>query len=226
VLKNTKLLNKKLFVIFYLVISEKMNNKNNLLSQLYMLKLFGYNYINKVNIINNTKVTLPDNINELNQRISNCNLCELSKVCTSKVLYNNTSNPTIAVLVPKLLVNNELNILMKILNKYFNTDLDDIVILNIIKCDANNIKINNNIFDKCKDYTIKELDIISAKFIFSFGDIYKYIVKNDLDVGEGIIYNNSKLFYLNELNELLRNPSILEENENIFYKIKHEMEKY
>jgi uracil-DNA glycosylase len=190
-----------------------------------MLKLFGYNYINKLNVKNNIDALLPDNIFELNQRISNCNLCELSKKCTSKSLYDSKSYSDIIILVPEVLSNNKLNILKNVLKDYLDINIDNVVIINIIKCITNNTEINEYVFDICKDYTVKEIDIISAKVILCFGNIYKYIVKNDLNIGEFTIYNKSKLFYLNDLNLLLRNPSIMVENKNIFYKIKHEMEK-
>ena len=203
-----------------------MNNKKNLLSQLYKLKLFGYNYINKVNIINNKNTILPNNIYELNNRISNCNLCELSKVCISKTFNMNTTNMNIVILVPEVLPKAEYNILKDILKSYLQIDIKSVVILNMIKCEVNSIIVSKNIFDTCKDYTIQEINIINPKIIFSFGNIYKYITEDDLDIGKYGIYNKIKLFYLNDLKDLLRNPSLLLKNESIFYKIKHEMEKH
>ena len=202
-----------------------MNNKNNLLYQLYMLKFFGYNYIHKVNIISNKNVILPNNIDELNHRIINCNLCELSKNCSNKTINTNIENVNVVILVPELLSNAKYNIIKEILKIYLQIDIEDTVILNVIKCETGTIILNENIIDICKDYTIQEINIINPKIIFSFGNIYKYIINNVLDIGEFSIYNKRKLFYLNDLNDLLRNPSLILKNKSIFYKIKNEMEK-
>jgi len=202
-----------------------MNKNNNLLSQLYKLKLFGYNYINKFDIVKNTNEILPNNMSELDIRINNCNLCELSNNCKNKISYFKNISSKIIIIVPKVLTNNENEILKNILGEYLGLNIENVLILNIIKCNISNTKVNNNIFDICKDYTIKQIDIVKPKYILCFGEIYKYIVNNKLDIGEQIVYNNSKLFYFDDLSFLLRNPSNMNNIKNTFYKIKKEMEK-
>ena len=202
-----------------------MNKNNNLLSQLYKLKLFGYNYINKFDIVKNTNEILPNNMSELDIRINNCNLCELSNNCKNKISYFKNISSKIIIIVPKVLTNNENEILKNILGEYLGLNIENVLILNIIKCNISNTKVNNNIFDICKDYTIKQIDIVKPKYILCFGEIYKYIVNNKLDIGEQIVYNNSKLFYFDDLSFLLRNPSNMNNIKNTFYKIKNEMEK-
>ena len=201
-------------------------NKNNILAHLYILKSFGYNYINKFNVINNNDVTLPSNINDLDIRIDNCNLCELSNRCIKKVSFSNNLNSNIIIIVKKILNSNEKILLDKMLTEYLDTNINNIVILNIIKCDIKNIEITSNMIDICKDYTLKQIEIIKPKYIFCFGNIYKYITNNNLNIYENIIYNNVKLFYFDELSYLLRNPSSIDNNKSVFLKIKKEMEKY
>ena len=202
-----------------------MNSNNNLLYELYKLKLFGYKYINKSRIIKSNDIVLPNNINELYNRISNCNLCELSNISKSKLTHKNNINSNIAILVPHILNNIQYKILENMVKKYFNINIQEIIILNLIKCDINDNNISTTCYNTCKDYTIKQLQILKPKYIFSFGDVYKYIIDNKLTIGQKIIYNNSNLYYLEDLNYIVRNPSSIEKFENILNKIKNEMEK-
>jgi DNA polymerase len=202
-----------------------MTDKQNLLIELYNLKLFGYKYINKSKIIKSNINTLPNNIEELNSRINNCNLCELSHRVKSKTTHKNSLNNKIVVIVPYILNEKQNKILQDLLYKYLNINIDDVLVLNLIKCDINNLIVNEECFVKCKEFTIKQLEIVNPKFIFSFGDIYKLIVEDILKIGEKINYNNSYLYYLDELEYILRNPSSIDRYTNTFRKIKNEMEK-
>ena len=202
-----------------------MTTKNSVLLELYNLKLFGYNYIHKSKIIKSNINTLPNNIEELNIRINNCNLCELSNRVKSKVTHKNSINNKIVVIVPYILNEKQNNILQELLYKYLNISVDDVLILNLIKCEIKNIAVNKECFFKCKEFTTKQLEIVNPKFIISFGDIYKLIVNDILNIGEKVNYNNSYLYYLHELEYILRNPSSIDRYTNVFRKIKKEMEK-
>jgi len=200
-----------------------MNTKNNLLLELQALKLFGYKYINKSKQIKSKNIILPNTLEELNNRIKYCNLCELSNFTKQKSLQKNDKNIKLVILVEKKLDEKKYNNLMTLIKKYFNKN--DIAILSLIKCNINNTNINNKSYEICKDYTIKEIEILNPRFILSFGKIYKYIINESLNITEKIRYNNSYMYYLNDLDYIQRNPSCIENYTNLFRKIKNEMEK-
>ena len=202
-----------------------MKNKKNLLSELYKMKLFGYNYTEKSKNQKNDNIILPNDINELNTRINYCSLCELSKISKSKVSHLNNLENKIVILVPFVLNKSNYNILNNITKKYLNINIENILILNLIKCNNNEININEKCFDICKDYTIKQLEILNPKSILSFGDVYEYIISDKLEIGQKIRYNTSDMYYLNNLEFIARNPSCIEKYENLFNKIKNDMER-
>jgi len=201
-----------------------MNNQNNILNELNKLKLFGYSYIDKSIIVKLNNTVLPNNINELHNRISNCNLCELSNITKSKITHKNNTNSKIVILVKFNLNNNQYEILENILSNYLDINIMDVLILNLIKCNINNVNINNKCFDICKDYTLKQIEIINPKYILSFGEIYNYIISDRLKVGQKIRYNNAEMYYFRNLDFILRNPSDIENYRNIFNKIKNKVE--
>jgi len=202
-----------------------MNNKNDILNELYKLKLFGYKYINKSTIIKLNNTVLPNNISELNNRISNCNLCELSNRTKSKITHKNNIQSNLVILVSYSLNDNQYNILKNILNTYFDIDIMNILVLNLIKCNINNVNINKKCFDICKDYTLKQLEIVNPKYILSFGEMYEYIISDKLNIGQKIRYNDAEMYYFKDLDFILRNPSSIENYTNIFNKIKDKLEK-
>ena len=202
-----------------------MNNKHDVLNNLYKLKLFGYKYIDKSIIVKLDNTALPNNISELHNRISNCNLCELSNRTKLKITHKNNINSKLVILVNYNLTHNQYSILKNVLNDYLDMNIMDISILNLIKCNINNVNINNKCFDICKDYTLKQLEIINPKYILSFGDVYKYIISDKLNIGQKIRYNNAEMYYFNDLDFTIRNPSNIENYINILNKIKDKLEK-
>jgi DNA polymerase len=202
-----------------------MNNENDILNKLYKLKLFGYKYIDKSTIIKLNNTVLPSNINELHNRIDNCNLCELSNRTKLKITHKNNIQSQLVILVAYSLNDNQYSILRNMLNNYLDIDITNILILNLIKCNINNVNINNKCFDICKDYSIKQLEIINPKYILSFGDIYEYIISDKLKIGQKIRYNNAEMYYFKDLDFILRNPSSIENYTNIFNKIKDDLER-
>ena len=202
-----------------------MNNKNDILNELYKLKLFGYKYIDKSIIIKSDNSILPNSINELNTRINNCNLCELSNRTKSKTIYKYNIDSKLVVLISYSLNDNQYNILKNMLNTYLDIDIMNILVLNLIKCNINNVNINKKCFDICKDYTLKQLEIINPNYILSFGEMYEYIISDKLNIGQGIRYNNAEMYYFKDLDFILRNPSSVENYTNIFNKIKDKLEK-
>jgi len=202
-----------------------MNNKNNILNKLYKLKLFGYKYIDKSIIVKLNNTVLPNNINELHNRITNCNLCELSNRAKLKITHKNNIDSKFVVLINYCLNDKQYSILENILKNYLDINIIDVSILNLIKCNINNVNINNKCFDICKDYTLKQLEIIDPKYILSFGDVYKYIISDRLNIGQKIRYNNAEMYYFRDLDFIIRNPSSIKNYSNIFNKIKDELEK-
>lgn len=205
----------------------KLEKNNLLLNDLYLLKSFGYKFIGKNNFdLNNDIKKLPDTLEELDEIIDNCTLCNIANICKSKTAYiGNNINSRIVIITSKIInKSNEYELLENILKNILNIDIKDIIILNLLKCDVQNSIINE--IDRCKNYTLKQLDILKPKLIISLGETYNYLLNdNNINKDSLLKYNGITLFISEEPEYILRNPSIKNDVYNRYKKIKNYMEK-
>lgn len=103
-------------------------------------------------------------------------------------------------------------------------------IINILKCD---ISLDGYDYTKaleiCKQYALKQLEIINPKVIIALGDSYKYLLNvnkiDDMNRANNLKFNNSDLFIVKDPDYLIRNPTAINEELEKLKIIKTKMEK-
>jgi uracil-DNA glycosylase len=217
------------------------NLQNRLLYQLNFLKSIGYEYGQSINLqnSNNEQLKLPDEINQLEQLVKNCYLCQLSKYrenvlfgsgnIGSKVMFLKES-PTISEdEVDTFFVGKSGNLLSNMIEKVLKVNCEDIYITNIVKCISPNGPIKHEHVNFCKGYLDKQINIIKPKLLVILGEsVYRYFTNDNTPFSEirGKVIRNNDLDIIctYEPSFLLRNPSSKGEAYEDLLKIKAIME--
>ncbi len=203
--------------------------KKNILNHLNLQKSFGIEYSEPITFdkyfISSTK--LPSKIEDLNEYIEHCNLCELSKQTQNKMLgYGNKNSELYIVGLSCNFQNNEIiNIISIVLEKVLGLNINDIYLTNLIKCPVllkNNINKEN--INLCKEYFIKQIDIMRPRYIIALGDVSNYLLENENKIsyknGNCYDYNNINLIPMLDLEFVYKNPSYYDELYKDFEKLK------
>ncbi len=200
------------------------DTKNSILKNLQAMKYMGFEYLDPINldITSTQQINLPENLNDLNNIVNNCNLCTLSKIrknvlfgtgnVNSKVMFIGTSPSLIEDESASLLLGNSGDMLVKMCQNVLALNIDDIYVTNILKCFSNKEQSDNDLeVNTCKPYIQKQIDIISPEIIVLFGDAYEYLIKDTKSFKEvrGMIqnYNGIKVMPTFSPSFILRNPS-------------------
>ncbi len=198
--------------------------QNKLINNLKALKYMGYEYINPISLgsYENIKYELPNNLKELENVVKNCNLCLFSKErkntlfgkgnVNAKIIFLNLMPTQLENESGDLLSGNSGDMLVNMCQKVLGISIDNVYILNILKCkpptNYKNIDLEINI---CKSYIYKQIDIIQPKIILAFGESYSYLTNDKKDILEirGIFqeYKNIKIMPTFDPAFILRNPS-------------------
>ena len=217
------------------------NLQNRLLYQLNFLKSIGYEYGQSINLqnSNNEQVQLPNNINQLEQLVKNCYLCQLSKY-RENVLFGSGNidadvlflkeSPTISEdEVDTFYVGKSGDLLANMIQKVLKVDCEDVYITNIVKCISPNGSTKNEHVNFCKSYLDKQIELIKPKLIVILGEsVYRYFTNDTTPFSEirGKVIRNNDLDIIctYEPSFLLRNPSSKGEAYEDLLKIKAIME--
>jgi DNA polymerase len=165
--------------------------------------------------------------------INHCNLCNFSKnkhKNSSAEIYNDSQ--VLFIASNKFDINSEEGKMFSlILKNVLDCDISDINMLSIIKCETNmSIVDSQNEMTICKNYIIKQIDILKPKLIVTFGNSVDVILGEKIDVmklrGTILGYNDAKLMPVYELSQILRNPSLKKDVFNDFKKIKLIMDEF
>ncbi len=218
-----------------------INKKKILLDYLYKKKYMGFNYLKQFEIpqINKFNHALPFSLIELNEVVSNCNLCSLSTNRKNILFGKGNENSDILFLglspskyedeCGELLTGNNGDMLINIIKNVLKIDINKVYISNILKCisqkDDKNIEYH---IKTCIPYLEQQIKIIKPKIIVVFGDAYKYILNNDKSLEEQRhkihTYNDSQLIITYHPSHLQRNPSLKKDVLEDLTKVKQIME--
>lgn len=216
--------------------------KNRILSHLYRLKSFGYDFHDRVNFNSSSDElkTLPDTMSELKQFVQNCNLCELSKTrknvvfgegnIDAKVMFIGEAPGATEDESSRPFVGRAGQLLTKMIENVLNISRDNVYIANIIKCrPPNNRMPTAHEVKLCKAYIVKQIELVNPKVIVALGNIsYQYLSDDDTPIskirGKVMTYNNKMLIPTYHPSFLLRNPSAKKEAYIDMLKIKSIME--
>jgi DNA polymerase len=210
--------------------------KIKILKNLQTLKSFGYEYCDDINInvSNSENNSLPNSIEELNNIVKNCNLCQCSKSRSnvlfgqgdidSKIFFLGDYNSEFDDQEGKFYQGNVGVLLANMIENVLNISKNRVYLTNVLKClPANKIDIND--INICKEYLFKQIDIIKPKIIVTLGqDSFSYITDNKFDwnkvKGNIIKHNNYTILPMFHPSFILRNPTSKKEAYQDMLKLK------
>ncbi len=185
-------------------------NKNQTINYLRQLKSYGQQYHDDLELYDTTKApiirTKISNIDELNDSISNCYLCELHK--QSKHSYMPPQNTGAAIMFINDFATNHSDpflgqsgkMLENICQNVLKLDKTQVYITNIIRCPiVDGTAITTAQIDMCSHNLQREIDMIKPKVIVCF--------ENKISTRLNLKLDNTKLILTHSPSYLLRNPS-------------------
>ncbi len=210
--------------------------KNQILKYLYNLKSYGYNYHENfdIKVENIKKFELSNNLNDLENSVKNCFLCELSKTRKNALFsYGNRDSKIMFVIDEPSKSEDELNsfyvgksgeMLEKMIENVLNLKKEEVYLTNLLKCHSQN-RANRLNFDTCKDYFMKELEIVNPELIVILGETaHNYLLKNSdffQDRGKFLNFEKYQTISTYSPSFLLRNPSLKKDTFQDMLKIKN-----
>jgi len=208
----------------------QLTKKNKILNNLYLAKIMGYSYHKELNIDENKiNFNLPNNLDDINNIINNCTLCSFNNSSNSKILNSlNINNKILFISTFKLEKKDDIFELM--LKNVLNLNINDVNILSLIKCDIQTQINSNEQISICKDYILKQIELLKPKLIVTLGDSYNHLLCNDINIskirGNMLKYQNINLIPMYHPQILLRNPSLKKDTLLDLKKIKLIMETF
>lgn len=210
--------------------------KNQILKYLYNLKSYGYSYHDNfdIKVENIKRFELSNNLNDLENSVKNCFLCELSKTRKNALFsYGNSSSKILFVADEPSRTEDELNsfyvgnsgeMLEKMIENVLNIKKEEVYLTNLIKCYSQN-RANRTNFDSCNDYFSKELEIVNPELVVILGETaHNYLQKNSdflQDRGKFLNFGKYQSISIYSPSFLLRNPSLKKEAFQDMLKIKN-----
>jgi DNA polymerase len=204
--------------------------KKKIVDYLNLNKSFGLEYCEPISFDTHqlsSGNSLPNNIQNLNSYIEHCCLCELSKITKKKTIGFGSSNSEIYIVgVLSDFQNENISILLKeLIENTLELNTQDVYLTNLIKCSTQpKSNINKNNIDLCKEYFIKQVDIIRPKYIIALGNVSSYLLKNENNIsyiyGNSYDYNGLNLIPMLDLEFVYKNPSYKDELYKDFKKLK------
>jgi DNA polymerase len=193
-----------------------------ILYNLYVLKSLGYKYIDNIKKEDISSENF-ENFKTLNNTISSCHLCDLSKSRKQSMLgYGNTNAKVMIIDFEVSSLEDELNdyycgksgeLLKNMIQNVLELKVENVFFTHIIKCKPLNTK--NDIFKYsklCSTYLFSQIKLINPKIIILLGqNCYNCVIGDDnFKNTRGHIINlfNKKLIPIYHPKTILKNPSL------------------
>jgi len=193
-----------------------------LLQNLYRLKSLGFNYIDPFFINENMPNDKPLSMQELQNDIFSCYLCDLSKSRNQSMCGFGNLNADLMI-VDFTVSSNDDNtnsyysgrsgeMLKDMIENVLELSIDEVYFTHAIKCKTLNSNIpSSSEWESCKNYLYSQIEFIKPKVVVTLGkDAYAKIINEDEDFqsvrGHVIDFKNYKLVPIEHPNFLLRNP--------------------
>ncbi len=197
------------------------------LQRLKKLKELGVEYVSPPKEFEELSLALPNSLEELEEIVKNCHLCELSKTRTKVVFGEGNPNANLMFVgeapgamedkTGRPFVGRAGELLTKMIENVLNLKRSDVYIANILKCrPPNNRPPTPSEALACKPYLLKQIEIIQPKIIVALGSsAYHYLTNDPTPIskvrGHIIDFNGIKLIPTYHPSYLLRNPSAKKE---------------
>lgn len=202
--------------------------KKKIINNLNLYKCFGLEYCEPISFQEKrvSSADLPNNIENLTNYIDHCSLCELSKTSKNKCFGFGTIQSDIYIVgIAFDFENKSLSLLLDdLIKNTLGLSKQSVYITNLIKCSTQYKKdINKNNINLCKEYFIKQIDIIRPKYIVALGDVSYYLLTNENKTsyitGTSYNYNGLEIIPMLDLEFVYKNPSYKEQLYNDFKKL-------
>jgi len=221
-----------------------MKNLHNALQlkQLYLLKQLGYHYTDITpSELEEERAELPHDLTRLQQIVSECHLCELSKQ-RQKVVFGE-GNPQARLLfvgegpgatedsTGRPFVGRAGEVLTKMIENVLHIPRSDVYIANIVKCRPPHNRVPSEAEAlTCRPYLQKQIELIAPEIIVTLGaTAYRYLTNDNSPIskvrGHIIQMPNYTVVPTFHPSYLLRNPSAKKEALADLLKIKTLLEK-
>ncbi len=207
-----------------------------ILQNLYRLRALGFCFSDPIALNHKNSTMLPNNITHLNEIISACHLCDLSKSRTQSMFgYGNYNAELMIVDAYVSSSENEQNAyytgrsgtsLKNMVEKVLMMNIDDVYITHAVKCKPlGSYEPSISEFDSCKAYLFKQIELIQPKVLVALGEKTYRLITDDTTPfeqvrGEKINFSSFSLVPIYHPTFLLRNPSLKRETMNDLNKIK------
>ncbi|MFK5881927.1 MAG: uracil-DNA glycosylase [Sulfurospirillum sp.] len=199
--------------------------KAKLLKLLYQYRSMGFEYFRDYKQPNAAKVKISStNLKEIEEKVSNCHLCPLSKTRKNVVFGEGDKNADLMFIGEgpganedesgKPFVGRAGMLLTKIIENVLNLKRKDIYIANIVKCRPPNNRVPTlEEVTVCIPYLEEQIAMIKPKIIVALGSTSYHHLSGDYNMsiskirGEILEYGDAKLIPTYHPSYLLRNPS-------------------
>lgn len=201
--------------------------KARMLYELYQYRALGYEYIKQTDATKEASkhsLALPKSLNQLNSLAKSCHLCHLSKTRKNVVFGEGNINANLMFIgegpgasedeYGRPFVGRSGALLTKIIENVLHLKRADVYIANVVKCRPPNNRVPTvEEVNACKDYLIKQINIIKPKIIVALGSTSYHHLTGEYDTkisqvrGEVFDFLNAKLIPTYHPSFLLRNPS-------------------
>lgn len=195
-----------------------------LLQNLYRLKAIGYEYIDHFSVNQKSNDEKPNTLEELNQKIQTCHLCDLSKSRTQSMSGFGSVNADVMIMDYSVsqaqdssnsyYVGRSGETLKKMIENVLNISVHDVYMTHIVKCKPlKSNKPSPSECNSCKSYIFTQMELIKPKVIVALGeDAYMQITGDEGNFenvrGHVIDFKGYKLIPIYHPHYLLRNPDL------------------
>ncbi len=206
------------------------------LKRLYQLKEIGFRYVPLVEKRASRRMALPDDLAALEQIVSQCQLCDLSKTRTKTVFGEGPQNAELMFVgegpgaredtTGRPFVGRAGELLTKMIENVLERPRSDVYICNIVKCRPPNNRVPTpEEAHTCLPYLHKQIAIVRPRIIVTLGaTAYHYLTGDKTGItkirGQVIDMGDYRLIPTYHPSYLLRNPSAKKEAYQDLLKIK------
>lgn len=195
-----------------------------LLQNLYRQKALGFEYTDPFNINESTSSQTPISIEQLEQNIFSCHLCDLSKSRRQSMPgFGNTHADLMIIDFSVSSTDDSTNSyysgrsgesLKKMIENVLHLSIDDVYLTHAVKCktlNSNHPSVSE--FNSCKSYLFSQIDLIKPKILVTLGEDTYYKVTDECNGfenvrGHVIDFKKYKLIPIYHPGYLLRNPEL------------------
>lgn len=197
-----------------------------MLQNLYRLKSVGFEYIDPIVINHKNDGSLPDDMKKMQNLITNCHLCDLSK--SRRQSLSGFGNIDADVMIIDAFVSpledenadyfagRSGQSLQKMIENVLELDVKDIFLTHGVKCKPLGMQIpSNSEIMSCLPYLFKQIELIKPRIIIALGEEIYRILTSDTTAfehvrGQSISFADALIIPIYHPAFLLRNPSLKE----------------